>query len=98
MDADIKNPSRADSIPSGLTLVRDGTDPAKRRRRLIFVSLYTLVAVLLVWPIFPLFSGIEPLILGLPLSFAWVVLALSIMFGALIWLYRTDDHDESSEH
>ena len=77
-------------LPAGLTLFRPGTDPAKRRRRQVFLGIYVLVAALLVWPVFPLFSGIRPLILGLPLSLAWVVLALTVMFGALVWLYRTD--------
>ena len=80
-------------LPKGLTLFRPGTDPAKRRRRQIFLGIYVLVAVLLVWPVFPLFSGIRPLILGLPLSFAWVVLALTVMFGAIVWLYRAEERD-----
>ena len=59
----------------------------------IVFTVYLLVAVLLVWPVFPLFSGVRPLILGLPLSLAWVVLALGVMFAALVWLYRNEDRD-----
>ena len=77
-------------LPAGLTLFRPGTDPAKVRRRRVFLGVYLLVAVLLVWPIYPLFSGVDPQIFGLPLSFAWVVMVLGLMFGALLWLYRAE--------
>ncbi len=81
------------ALPAGLVLFRPGTDPARRRRRLVFLAVYVVVAALLVWPIYPQFSGIQPLILGLPLSLAWVLLALSVMFAALLWLYRSEDRD-----
>lgn len=80
-------------LPAGLTIFRSGTDPAKRRRRGIFLAVYVLAAVLLIWPVYPLFSGIRPLIFGLPLSFAWVVMVLGVMFGALLWLYRGEGED-----
>lgn len=84
---------RADGFPSGLVLFRPGADPARRRRRLIFVAIYVVAAALLVWPIYPMFSGIQPLIGGLPFSLAWVILVLSVMFGALVWLFRAEDDD-----
>ena len=80
-------------LPAGLILFRPGTDPARRRRRRVFLAVYLLAAVLLIWPVYPLFSGIRPLILGLPLSFAWVVGVLLLMFGALLWLYRDEGDD-----
>ncbi len=79
-------------LPAGLTIFR-GADPAKHRRRSLFLAVYLLAAVLLIWPVYPLFSGVEPLILGLPLSLAWVVMALGVMFGALLWLYRAEGGD-----
>ncbi len=88
---------RPEAVSLGLTLFHPGVDPAKRRRRLIFIAVYLFVAALLVWPVFPMFSGIHPLILGLPLSLAWVVLALTVMFGALVWLYLREDHGENDE-
>ncbi len=84
---------RPEALPKGLVLFRPGTGPDRRRRRLAFLAVYLVVAALLVWPIYPLFSGIRPLILGLPLSLAWVVSALSVMFAALLWLYRSEDRD-----
>lgn len=82
------------TVPKGLALFRSGTSPAKRRRRGIFLAFYLAVAMLVIWPVYPRFAGVEPLILGLPLSFAWVVLALILMFGGLLWLFLTEDHDE----
>ena len=84
-------------VPAGLVLFPPGTDPAKRRRRLTFVAICFVVTALLIWPVYPLFSGVQPLILGLPLSFAWVVLALALIFVALLWLYKTDDHGDPEE-
>ncbi len=81
----------SEAMPSGLVLFRPGTDPARKRRRQIFLVIYFVAAALLIWPIFPLFSGIHPLILGLPSSLAWVLLALAVMFVALVWLFRHED-------
>ncbi len=91
MSADRKPKQRPEAVPPGLVLFRPDADPARRRRRQIFLAVYLVVAALLVWPIFPRFSGIHPLILGLPFSLAWVVLALGVMFAALLWLYRHED-------
>ncbi len=68
-----------------------GTDPARRRRRTIFLAVYVLIALLVIWPVYPLFSRTFPLVLGLPLSLAWVVMALGLMFGALLWLFRSEE-------
>ena len=82
------------AVSARLALFAPGGDPARRRRRLVFAAVYAAVALLLVWPVYPLFSGTLPLILGLPLSLAWVVLALAVMFGALLWLFRSDERGE----
>lgn len=84
---------QTEASPAGLALFRPGTDPARRRRRLIFLAIYVLVAASLVWPIFPLFSGVHPLIFGLPFSLAWVILALGVMFTVLFWLFRSEHRD-----
>lgn len=94
-DSEPRPPS--DSIPVGLELFPPGTDPAKRRRRLIFVAICCAVTAFLIWPIYPLFSGVQPMILGLPLAFAWVVMDLGLIFVALLWLYRTEDHGDPEE-
>lgn len=78
-------------LPGGLVLFPPGTPPAKKRRRRLFVAVYLAVVAMLVWPVYPVFSGVYPLILGLPLSLAWVVLALAISFVALAALYLTEE-------
>ena len=59
-------------------------------RKRIFIILFLIIQLCLVWPIYPLFSGIYPMVLGLPLSFAWVILVLVSAFGLLVWYYKTD--------
>ena len=78
------------AVPKGLVFFPPETSPGRRRQRLVFVVILMTAAAALVWPVYPLFSGIFPLILGLPLSMAWIVLWLTIMLVALAWLYRSE--------
>lgn len=64
--------------------------PGYRRRRLAFAGLMLLATVAVCWPVYPLFSGVRPLLLGLPLSLAWVVGWLLVTFVALLMLYRSE--------
>lgn len=79
------------AVPKGLVFFRPDTPPDRKRRRLLFVVILITAAVALVWPVYSLFSGIYPLILGLPLSMAWIALWLTVVFVALVWLYRSED-------
>lgn len=78
------------SWPRGLVLFPRRTPRRLRWGKLAFAAVAALTALALVWPIYPLFSGVRPLILGLPLSFAWVVLWLGLVFVALVALYRLE--------
>lgn len=71
-------------VSARLVLSPPGTDPVRRRRRRIFVALYAAITLLLIWPVYPLFS------------LAWVVMALAMMFGALLWLFRSEPDAEPS--
>ena len=66
----------------------EGTPPALRRRRLIFLAIWIGVAAMITWPGFVPFAAASPLVLGLPSSLAWIVLAVLVIFFALLWLYR----------
>lgn len=77
-------------LPRGLVLFAPGTPAPVRRRRLLLVAVVACAAVALVWPVYPLFGSAFPLVLGLPLSLAWVVLWLVVTFVALAWVYRHD--------
>jgi hypothetical protein len=69
---------------------RPGASPRFRKIRWVFLGLYLGFASLLLWPIYPAMGGIRPMILGLPLSFAWVLGVLLAMFALLFVLFRTE--------
>ena len=77
-------------VPRGLVLFPPGTPPAYRRRRLVFVVILIAAGVSLMWPVYPLFAGPRPFVLGLPLPLAWMLLWLAITFLAMLWLYRSE--------
>lgn len=85
-----------ESLPRGLVLFSKDCPPLKRRRRLLFLALFFIILSTVLWPIYPLFAGIEPRILGLPFSFAWITFSLGSMFGLLLWTFRTEDHDPAT--
>jgi len=65
------------------------------KRKRIFAVIIILIQIALIWPVYPLVADIYPLILGLPLSFAWVVGLLIASFLTLLWYYLTDPAVES---
>lgn len=60
------------------------------KRKIIFLIGLLFIQIGLIWPVYPLFSDIYPLILGLPLSFAWVIAVLFAAFFLLLWYYLSD--------
>lgn len=80
--------SASDDLPRGLVFRSHRTS---RHRR--WVSIVLIVAtVALIWPVYSQFSSVEPYILGLPLSLAWVVGWLAIVFVTVALLYRAEEH------
>lgn len=53
-----------------------------------------LTALAIIWPGHALFASATPLILGFPLSFAWIILWGIIGFTAMLGLYLNDSHDD----
>lgn len=82
----------SDDVPSGL-VVPGLQDDTRRSSLRAFLLVSVIAGLALIWPVYPLAADIRPYILGLPLSFAWVVGWLVVMFVALILLYRTDPSD-----
>ena len=79
-------------VPQGLVipgLQDDARSPALR----IFLVVSVSSGLALIWPVYPFAADLQPFVLGLPFSFAWVVGWLVVMFGALGLLYRTDEID-----
>lgn len=79
----------ADDIPRGV-VIPGLKDDSRRPIVLVFLMTGVISGLALIWPVYPLAADLQPYILGLPLSFAWVVGWLIIMFTALVLLYRTD--------
>lgn len=75
----------------GLKLFPSHRSARHRRRRLIFAAIYALLVLALIWPVYPLASGIRPLIFGLPLSLAYIVFVLLAMFAAKLWLFLGEE-------
>ncbi len=66
-------------------------------RKKIFLVLLLLIQVSIIWPVYSLFDGIYPMILGLPLSFAWIVAMLLSAFFLLLWYYLSDPARKKSQ-
>lgn len=79
---------------NGLRFFAANTPPEQRRRRWIFVVISAMAGAMTLWPIYPRFARPEPLLLGLPMSLVWILFALFLAFGALVWLYRSEPHDD----
>lgn len=67
-----------------------------RLRKKIFLILLFIIQLSIIWPVYSLFSGIYPMILGFPLSFAWIIAILFASFFLLLWYYWSDPaHNQS---
>lgn len=80
----------AATMRRGPELFSEHMSPAARRRRIGVLVVLLVASAALIWPVYDVFGGLYPLIFGLPLSLAWVVLWLFVVFGAVLWLYLTD--------
>jgi len=62
----------------------------RRGRRAVYSAVagfYVLLFAALIWPVYPVFATIEPRILTMPFSLAYVVGALILSFLVLLGLY-----------
>ena len=94
-----QDPHLEESLPRGLVLFPPGTSTSRKRQVMFFMVLYGLCGMAILWPIYPLFAAIEPLVFSLPLSLIWVIAALLGVFFALAWLYlgeRVDSLEQDS--
>ena len=69
------------------------TDLSARERRIYgaLTLFFVLVFLALTWPVYALFSGIRPLVLGMPFSLFYVVVVLVVSFLVLLGLYLWED-------
>jgi hypothetical protein len=67
-----------------------------RRRRVVFAWIYGTAIVGLTVPLIPAVWAGRPLVLGLPPSLLWVIAWLVVIFGLVLWLYRTEPAEGST--
>tara|TARA_R110002124_G_scaffold183735_9_gene351249 strand:+ start:30024 stop:30284 length:261 start_codon:yes stop_codon:yes gene_type:complete len=82
-------------IPNGLVFSSRSTK--RRKRAFILVSVLVVIQLCLIWPIYPIMGAAKPLILGLPLSFFWVILMVCFSFISLLIFFRKDIETEEKE-
>lgn len=66
------------------------------RQRLIYgaaTTWFLAVSAAMLWPVYPLFSAARPLVLGVPLSLAYLVGLLVASFGVGLALYLWEDRE-----
>ena len=77
-----------------LVLFSPHAGPRYRRLRLGVAGVLFLLVLAVTAPVYPLFSSIEPTVLGFPLSFAWVIGAILVSFATLLVLFLNEDPSE----
>jgi fatty acid desaturase len=65
--------------------------PGPRRVYLAATTFFLSAFVALIWPVYPNFAGLRPVVLGLPFSLVYVVIVLLVTFGVLLGLYVWED-------
>jgi hypothetical protein len=55
---------------------------------------FTVLFLASMWPIYPAFSRIEPVLLGLPFSLVYLTALGVLSFGGMLILYLRDDGDD----
>lgn len=63
---------------------------SKERFQKVFIVVMGLVFLPTIFPVFAVANRVDPIILGLPFAFFWVVLWIAIAFSALLVLYYFD--------
>lgn len=74
-----------------IVLFSQGTPPAYRRRRWLFLAVWIWVAIMVASPLFVVMGKARPLVLGLPAGLVWVISAVALIFVALLALYASED-------
>jgi hypothetical protein len=72
-----------------------GQSRVYRTATAVFVAIF----LALVWPVYPIFAGIRPMFLGIPLSLFYVVALVGLSFFTVLTLYLWEERgrEESDE-
>ena len=66
---------------------------AQRRVYRIVTCLFFGIFLATIWPVYPRFGGIHPMILGIPLSLFYVVALVALSFLAILALYMWEGRE-----
>ncbi len=61
--------------------------PLQRRLYRLAVAYFVAVFFSSMWPIYPIFSRIEPMVLGMPFSLVYLIVLLALSFFVLLGIY-----------
>ena len=67
----------------------------QRSARGVWALFFTLVFLASLWPIYPVFSRIEPMLFGIPFSLVYLTCLGLLSFGGMLVLHLRDTSDES---
>lgn len=81
-----------ENIPNKLIFAAGNS--TRKKRSFILIALLAIIQICLIWPVYPLFGSAEPLILGIPLSFFWVILMVLTSFFALLTFFIKENQEE----
>jgi len=62
----------------------------------IVASFFVLVLGAMMWPIYPFFSRIHPMIFGMPFSLFYLIILITISFFVLLGLYLWESRESES--
>lgn len=63
---------------------------SKKMFTTLYIVTVTIPFLLLIFPLYEIANKAEPIIMGLPFSFFWVILWILITFTAILVLYKVD--------
>ncbi len=62
----------------------------------IVAAFFVLVLGAMMWPIYPFFSRIHPMVFGMPFSLFYLIILIAISFLVLLGLYLWESRDSES--
>ena len=62
----------------------------------IVASFFVLVLGAMMWPIYPFFSRIHPMIFGMPFSLFYLIILITVSFLVLLGLYLWESRESES--
>ena len=72
---------------------------SERRARVykIVILYFILIFAAMMWPIYPIFSRIRPMVLGIPFSLFYLVILIIASFLVLLSLYLWEYREDGTE-